>query len=687
MRRGFSVFTPMVGTLVILITMLIVSSIITSERVAVQGSVKSYRSSELANIAANVQSVIISGTRDAINTNLENPTGDHPGLAITVNDCPAAFVSDKFYRGPREGLVCDDSGGDCGSADICWGNAIDQVNIIARGELVDKSLIESSVSNRIASVVGKYSLVNVSAKDVQFKDIIKGISFKTCSVGEGMGLGNCPDGRLVVDVDYTPLADTPLAEITSRGKRLQVFMPAEEREYTTRDPFMQYAALTATIFQNFQLLNNSWHNAGGTEDHNDPYYDTTNGSEWYLYNYAEQERYKDKNQNSIATDWAPGFTAEDPDGYFADGKDLGDYIADRIFSGGGTADDLQKLRFDNGITGSPLLDFVSGYATVLGDSYHPNFGWGTGAQKNTIFPAGCVSPASGGGCDQMGSPMNCLFDDAAVFGLPNSYSAVSYDWDPNPAGLTGTTLVNTTGDYDRKFDAMPDLVEQLADNARTPEIRGGMGIASAGGLNYKLVVTSYQYYLTEKGFGGKDNWHCGQFLTLYQTSVISGAPDICAATRNDYNGGDKGSTYCVAGDCSTSCYSEGEPCPWFISEPVNWTCDAKTLYRVDEKYRIFRSTPDNPEPTKPVFAGTFKREKVDYNTIGDDSPDRSLWNKNPRYNDILAGDDIGGSSQKFGGEGNNVPVEVRDCTYSYSTTDGALSKTCKLVSSDELPTL
>ena len=71
-RRGFSVFTPMVGTLVILITMLIVTSIITSERIAVQGSVKAYRSSELVNIAGEAQSRVIEEVRSSITSRLED---------------------------------------------------------------------------------------------------------------------------------------------------------------------------------------------------------------------------------------------------------------------------------------------------------------------------------------------------------------------------------------------------------------------------------------------------------------------------------------------------------------------------------------------------------------------------------------------------------------------------------------
>ncbi|MCK4327699.1 MAG: hypothetical protein KAW41_04450 [Candidatus Diapherotrites archaeon] len=689
-KRGFAVFTPMVGTLVILITMLIVTSIITSERIAVQGSVKAYRSSELVNIAGEAQSRVIEEVRSSITSRLEDYSiRGEPVMSIVVNDCPSGeLAADLNFPDPECGegdCVCGVTASGveyCTSGEqTCWANTFHQVNLTAANELTAKALLESSIQHTIQGIVSKYSLVNVTAKPVEFGGIVKDIKFKDCMWDD------CKDGRIEVTIDFTPLAEEPIAEIASEGKRLEVFMPAEERVYTTHEPFMKYAVLTSDLFNNFQLLNESWHNAGGGDSH-DPDYEGTNGSEWYHYNYAIHERYYGSvGQNTAGSGWAPGFEVDNAvaEDYFEAGGTLSDYMAWAI---GKKARPVvqpfpttQNLRFDKYFTGKPdwkpLTEFVSGYASFTTGAGLPKLklnGMPLGdseGQKLTVYPGGSI--AHTGGQNDADGVDTCLGNDD-TFALKEHHTA-------------GTTLVDTTEAYDKRFMTGEDWgmaakVKEMRDSIKS-EVAVGLGVAKEH-LNYELVIDSKQYYLEGNGFQGRDNWHCGEFVTLYQVRPPLSADDIaavnaenaCEAARNIYTKESPGDTRCTPGDCTTVCGDEESDCPWFISEPIEWTCDSKTLYRVEEIYRLYRSTPGKQEPERPVFAAKYTRVKDDYGEIGGGGHNYTLWKEYPRYDDTVSGDAIKRSWER---DVNNV----RKCTYSYNTVDDAVTRECGWVTAEE----
>ncbi len=315
-RKGFAVFTPMVGTLVILITMLIVSSIILSERVAVQGSVKAYRSSELVNIATDAQSRVIEETRAVITSNLEevDATGN-PIMRITVYDCPDSDIANAFYPTPtcnaenedEYNCICDENEHECSKKQTCWGKSFREVTVTAEGKLTGAALLDSTISRTIAGVVDKYQLTSVTAKDVEFRDVVESIKFMDCDPD------TCKDGRLEITINYDVMADTPIAEVATQGKRLNVFMPGGIRVYPTTEPYLKYAKLTSDLFNDFQLLNNTWHGAAGkTYDKDDLDYTKTNGSEWYHYTYALHDRYggTSEGQQEYSSAWKTGFFVE-----------------------------------------------------------------------------------------------------------------------------------------------------------------------------------------------------------------------------------------------------------------------------------------------------------------------------------------------------------------------------------------
>lgn len=720
-RRGFSVFTPMVGTLVIMITMLIVSSIILSERVAVQGSVKSYRSSELVNIAAEAQSRVIEEVRSAITSRLEDYSiQDEPVMSVVVNDCPNSEIAgDLGFPKPEcdgRDCYCDDaSTDDCDAAQTCWANTFYEVHLTAANELTSKALLESSIEHTIAGIVGKYDLVNVTAHEVPFADIVKDIKFLNCKAEPDYNSAECMDGRLQVTIDFSPLEDKPIAEVASKGKRLQVYMPGEERIYTTNEPFMQYAKLTADLFNRFQLLDNEWHSAGGTTKHDeipgdaDEDYSRTDGTEWYHYRYAAHERYRgQRGTNTLGSDWTTGFDVDNAAVIsstvsFDKGGDLRQYIMQDLipnprvslgWPAGPDVDayeDIHNLRFDdNGADGiddapwSNLLPFVSGYATEGTGTGLTVLGISTDYRSTTIYPGGCAQTAADE-CNR-GGVDNCLATDDTFVDAGGDRLADPYD--------SSTEMLNTAEDYDERFETddedtdMVNLVDKLLENVKDPAnaaVLIGLGVDAAN-MNYKLVVESDQYYVEANGFAGKDNWHCGQFLTIYQPAVASdpdedgvGAANVCEATRKIF-GGDAPFPYADSTGFGNLC--TGTDCPWFISEPIDWMCDSRTLYRVEEIYRLYRTPPAGVgEPTRPVFAVKYTRVKDKYDEIGAGNHDYTLWTEESRYDDFISKDEIAESWERD-------VANVRQCTYTYSTYDDGINtypmKTCDWKRFDEL---
>ncbi|MBN3037565.1 MAG: hypothetical protein JW834_03910, partial [Candidatus Diapherotrites archaeon] len=316
MRKGFAVFSPLVGTIVVILAMLIVASILQSEKVNIAGTLHSYRSAQMADIATEVQGRVVEDIRETIITEIEQPQV----MAIKVIDCPSDALLD-------EGILdySDDEIAQNDPAHVCWAKTVHEVNATAYNRLVGVALLRSSIENTIRRIISKYELTKINYLDPPLERITGDIELVECSTFD-----ECDDGRIRVNLDFSALSDTPIAEVTSATKTLRVFLPAVKKEYTTNEPYGLYATMTADLFQDFQLLNESWHYAGSEKDH-DPRYLKTDGSEWYHYNYAVQNRTTGtESPNEYATEWNPGFLARTRSLDFGKGETLRDYILDTL---------------------------------------------------------------------------------------------------------------------------------------------------------------------------------------------------------------------------------------------------------------------------------------------------------------------------------------------------------------------
>ena len=751
MRKGFSIFTPMIGTLVIMITMLIVSSIISSERISVQGTVQSYQSGELVNLANQIQSTIVEQVRSSITEQLQGSieTDDGtliPKMGIQVNFCPSrSLLADaeagenfndysnyfastvpqcKWPNGVEGPCFCDEDSECTAREDACGAYAMHQAFLRAQVTLKGQDLLDSSINKTIRGIIRKGDIFDIRAYSSDFSGIVKKIGYLDCTVGST--LSSCTDGRMEITIDYETISHKPVAEVSAEGKRLQVYMPPEVRVYTTAEPYMQYSLLTAELFNDFQLLDNEWHGAGGVTDHLDDNYAITDGSEWYHYTYALQDRFSGgRDMVRYSNEYHDLFKAGGVGTagfspiiytYFMDDIDnptrtehsLRTWIEDTLPGSFGRAMSpeepeavpRQALRYDSDFLSNkdgmqPLDSFIAGYATEqvgiglpVVDLDSPPWDLYQTADES-IYPGGCVElapdadPANAGTqvCTRTGqATLNCLGidDDWKIGGA----KVESYEGE--------TIFLNNTEEYDAKFDGsllgsgerLETFVKKLKTNVEGTDIEAGFELEGTN-LHFNVTVKSCQYYAEGFGFKGKDNFHCGQFMTLYESQPTMAQSELdahyddnaCRTAREIW-------PKKAVGTSSEVCGEEGEPCLWFASLPIDYECDAKTLYRVEETFRVYRTTAQSAIPNQPVFGAVMKRQLRSYTNLVDDPSEaddelsKQLW---INYGVGGSYDDMETWSGDIDSSDDKQSNRVRKCIYSYTTYGDKYEKNCEWV--------
>ena len=98
-RKGFSVFTPMVGTIIILITFLVVAWMLESEKWNFQGITESYQTIEMSGISQEAQNRFIATIRDTILGDLETK------VFVGIPQCRNDNVLNNFWSEYHTGVI------------------------------------------------------------------------------------------------------------------------------------------------------------------------------------------------------------------------------------------------------------------------------------------------------------------------------------------------------------------------------------------------------------------------------------------------------------------------------------------------------------------------------------------------------------------------------------------------------
>ncbi len=686
-RKGFSVFTPMVGTLVILITFLIVASMLESEKWNFQGLTETYQTIQLTGISQEAQDRFVSTIRDTILTELET------NMKVEIDQCRNDSVVDEFFPSDdRKNETCE----------IKALNSVkNQSYITVSGFGLSSSYLEALIS----SITDKYSLAKVNTNLCAGCQVNDGK--KTCLVwvtgkngmpvsitevfdrhgnylgcqgknrrvnpGEMLDQGTCPlnpcvdptstikstsllscdldpseldwdsikqnceDGRISVTADFTEIADSPIGTIKSNASQyteLKIYLPNETKSFITNDPLGFYALVLAKVFQNFTILDPTWHHVGGTDDHSTVgeeygYMDNGygNGSQWYHYKYAVQVRvpkndkgYKGKDgwagsignatQTMLASynDGPVDFSVDDP--YrnplvdLADGNDKETNDNNlRLDNAGGCSGSGWESDcgwkylweyFDFGISNKGTEEMILNFS-FLADYFKDVVN--TSETLNHIFPGGYLDS------DTSISGSGNAFTTNANKGLLSEFDKSHY------------IAANTTNQYDKKFfndpskfldnsgkaenDPLAKATRMIREHLEKPTLKASAGYAMNDPIIVNVTVNSDQYYLCN-GTEGGDNWFCGQAMFQYIPYITDITNDL---TKNSNYLSDKGA--------------------WFLSLPVNMSCYTCTLYRVEEEYTVTRNSHEYLDTVnKTVFRIKFTRWKEDYSNPGSG---KALW--------------------------------------------------------------
>ena len=353
--KGFSVFTPMVGTLVLLITFLIVASMLESEKWNFQGLLETYQTVQVTGVSHEAQDRMVAVVRDSILSDIEK------GFTISIDQCMSPDVTTSGSFGNWQAM--NDTFGNCKKKTL---NAVESQ---AMARVSGIGLSTSYVDALLKRITSKYALVKVypnlcmdcncekkdysgncidrscyvyrevNGEKVKLKqelkfnqnngewevdeckekgrnggynsDVNPSVCGQPCvdptstvsdlkivncnapssyssSIEDSSIEDNCEDGRLNVTLDFTKVKGMPIANIKanqSQYTEMQIYLPEHTENFVTSDPLAYYALRTAQLFEDFTLLDKTWHHAGGL-DHGE----YGNGSEWYHYKYAVHTR-------------------------------------------------------------------------------------------------------------------------------------------------------------------------------------------------------------------------------------------------------------------------------------------------------------------------------------------------------------------------------------------------------------
>jgi len=159
-----------------------------------------------------------------------------------------------------------------------------------------------------------------------------------------------------------------------------------------------------------------------------------------------------------------------------------------------------------------------------------------------------------------------------------------------------SVMIDSSESYDLKIEEVEEKFKAMVNTVKnSAALISAMGYGSEDPV-FNLTIESKQFYAEGNNTGG-DNWECGQYLLRYLPAL----PGSCGAMQQRGN-----SSY-------------------FLSSPLDFNCKTKTLYRVEETYRINRNTHQDPgEPSKTAFIVTYVESKENLRKP-DDEDTNVLW--------------------------------------------------------------
>ncbi|MCD4740339.1 hypothetical protein K8R43_04055 [archaeon] len=717
MKRGFSIFTPMVGTILITIALLIVASILQSERFAVAGTLQSYQSIKIANVMREAKSRIEEELRTSV---FEKAMTSR----VWINNCYEDGIVTDYYAGTKcERVMTDGALTELETkiADLLTKETM--TSVTNRFETAYKSEDITLEFNPELETGGKYegNLSKILVKPIEFPPELK--------------------GRARITLNFSKLVDKDtgeriaIATLKTETISMKIYLDPTVKVFESPDPINSYSKELGKAFQGFTLMNKDWHEVGdltmaeytgsygkitaGVSAHGD-------GSKWYHYAYALQARQPKKNNDGrgpgyITTGWQKGTEWEEGHGfrYTNNIKEpivIHDKISNLMSKIKSTAitpfigdtstpidstcqidimkksemTKLSKYLYQDQISGANPKKveeyFVAGYLKhendelYLMNSYYPtkkfiedvytkytgNCDANSVADPNNydIIPGGHITPTASPVDNWLPTGKPCA---DGTLGASNANDATFEDWalylrnrDPTDGGAKDLTVVNTIEKYDDKYvpTGLKKTVDDITNHIKsTTEVKAAMGYGTADTVKYKINVTSYQFYAINTNITGGNNWQCGEFMAYY-VPQFSFTGVTCASDLVNYIGG-----------------LTSEKDAFFLSLPLNYTCPTFTMVAVKEEMDLFRNNKTHPgEIIHPVYHVTFTRRKADYSKgpAENNVPTTELWEGSQldKTDDAFADRFFQQTETLLTNDVNNnyrTNMTVRKCIYTYET--------------------
>ncbi len=667
-RKGFSVFTPLVGTLVILITFLIVAWMLESEKWNFNGLAETYQTIQMTGINQEAQDRFIATIRDTFLGRLEK------NVYIEVDQCRNDTIAKRFGQGRNSRWQpCEAK---------AWNETLNQ----ARVKVVGLGLSSDYLTAMIENILDKYSLIRINTNLCSGCEVSNDGNEKTCTVwktdpdgnvfsiterferrGNGWEFNgcenneeNCPavgcidptdavkdvemkdcgephscknlncltncDGRINIISDFTNVSNSPAAKIranTTTYSELDVYLPNETRTFTSNDPLGYYALVTSWLFQRFTILDKTWHYVGDTNHHTfqgSPYGD---GLHWYHYKYAVQAR-------------IPGFPVEtlkiqNPPNWHLFGN-VSQTLLARIGSGNQMKPvDLMNTSQDNPFLGLIDSHHYSGFDSLRLDnlnSYSCQSSWSWNCFKDFDIGIANFSEDAAMPYDNVWSSHitakninhESVFPGGNLTGGGSGHDNVfSGSYDPQnyltQLDKNHFLAANSTGDYDKKFFRDPENLINSQTSLR-PNPNNPLAYATQKIINHLKEPT----LKVSAGYSQDD-------IVKVNLTVNSTQYYLCwnSTGGNNWDCGQYMLEYIipVIGTTTETCGSHGETCinqdalseesNWFLSLPLNFSCYTCVMYKVDEDYNIWRNTHEDQKNTSlNVITFSYTRHKEIY---------------------------------------------------------------------------
>lgn len=709
MKRAFSVFTPMVGTIVITITLLIVASLLQSERFAVTGTLQSYKSIKMANVMKGVQGLIeqeikVNVYQDAVGqSNVE--TGN------CFNDWVVGEYYSKLSAPDKYDVKC---------IDLMKPVTITEVNA-KMGDALAQSTIKNAIEN-FNKIYGKSSsdekiTLDYSGTKGMFSKVLEGVE-------------DAGDGRVLIKLDFTKIQGEKVATIeTSTGGSVDIYMQPVKKEFESTDPLIIYGEELGNLFQDFTILDSTWQNAGdlGTNPKMHPTskgslgdnHGYGNGSQWYHYDYVLHFRKPPaKNNEYITTDWSGKESFEfktkkdepvvihevldelvneletNPN-YFNPMKDIAmnpvgshpnNILKERHIDQLGRS--LVYGEKQSGSIPGEIDKFTAGYLRIEPEKYEFE------ASKTSLDSFYDASETLKTKSERTIAPGGHLttalhkHNTNWLVTLDHSGFSPGGKWDEYLSNHEATgrslddkmILIDTVEEYDEKF--MEDLTSPSNTNNRltetvkkikdavlgSPKLKSSMGFTTEQ-PEYNITVKSWQYYTLNEHLEGGDNWICGEVMAKYvpdcsDVATVSNINNLLNRIKIDMNANGKN--------------GQSDKNMFFWTYPMNYTCPTFVLSAVKEEITLYRNSQDTPtEVNQRVYRATFKRNKTRYDEGPKGNP--KLWEGSTLNS--FDSSILNTEAEKRKEVKDDGTIVVRECKYSYQSipAPGKIWKTCNWV--------